>query len=313
MAVTRQFKLPSTNGRDKLHVYLWEPAAPKAVLQLSHGMCEHLGRYDDFACWLVNHDILVIGNDHLGHGMTAASPEELGYFHSSAPSATVVDDLHQVTLWVKENYPGLPVFLLGHSMGSFLARRYCMTYGEELAGAVIMGTGSQPGAILSAGQNVVKVIGKAKGARYRSPFIYNLSLGGYNSQIKNPRTPSDWLSHNTKNVDKYLLDPFCTFKFTVKGYETLFSTIAFIQNSANIANIPASLPIFVVSGAEDPVGGNGKGVLQAAAALKKQCPDTTCKLYPHMRHEILNEDDRETVYEDILGWMEKKLEITNEK
>lgn len=307
MAVTRQFKLPSTNGRDKLHVYLWEPAAPKAILQLSHGMCEHLGRYDDFACQLADQGILVIGNDHLGHGMTASSPEELGYFHSSAPSATVVDDLHQITLWAKEHFPGLPLFLLGHSMGSFMARRYCMTYGEELAGAVIMGTGSQPAPILSAGLNTAKIIGKARGSRYRSPLLYNLSLGGYNSQIKNPRTAADWLSVNPKNVDKYLLDPFCTFRFTVNGYLTLFTTIQFIQSPANIARIPNDLPIFVVSGAEDPVGGNGKGVLQAAAALKKQCPDTVCKLYPGMRHEILNEDDRAQVITDILNWIQKYI------
>lgn len=303
MAVTRQFKLPSTNGRDKLHVYLWEAAAPKAILQLSHGMCEHLGRYDDFAGWLAEQGITVVGNDHLGHGMTASSPEELGYFHAADPSATVVNDLHQVTLWAKESYPGLPVFLLGHSMGSFMARRYCMTYGDELAGAIIMGTGSQPRAVLAAGLNTARIIGKAKGARYRSPLLYSLSLGGYEGNYET----GSWLSANQKNVDKYALDPFCTFKFTVNGYETLFSTIRFIQSPANIARIPARLPLFVVSGAEDPVGGNGKGVLQAAAALKKQCPDTVCKLYSGMRHEILNEDDRMQVYTDILTWMKKKL------
>lgn len=305
MTSGREFYLPSQNGKDRLHLALWEPSGPpRAILQISHGMCEHILRYGEFGQFLADQGFVVIGNDHLGHGKTAASPQELGYFDAPDPSRAVVEDLHLVSQWAKENFPGLPLFLLGHSMGSFLARRYAMTSGEELAGAIFVGTGRQPQLVVKAGLAAAKVVAALRGPKYRSQLLYRLSTGDYDRQFEGPGT---WLSRNTENVAAYGADPLCQFQFTVKGYQGLLSTIHYIQQPKHIAQLPAQLPILLVSGAQDPVGDMGKGVAAVYRVYRRQCFDVTCRLYRKDRHEILNEVDRAGVYRDILRWLEARL------
>lgn len=306
----RELQIPSVDGIHALHVVVWEPQGEKkAVLQISHGMVEFIERYADFAEYLNDQGFVVVGNDHLGHGKTAGCDEDLGYFCKENMSAAVINDLHSVTLEMKKQYPGIPYFLLGHSMGSFMARRYLMTYGDELDGAVLSGTGAQPGVVLAAGKIIAGIIQLIKGERYRSAFMQNMSFSAYNKRIHPVRTKNDWLTKDETIVDWYNANKYCTFNFTLNGYRTLFEVLSFIQNKSNMEKIPKSLPVFMVAGEEDPVGAYGKQVTAIYEQYKTMgIKDISCKLYPNDRHEILNETDKETVYKDIADWLNAHMQ-----
>lgn len=302
-------KIQSTDKKNNLHVYTWEPEGKiEAILQISHGMKEYIGRYTEFAEYLASKNILVIGNDHLGHGLTAKDDRDLGYF-GPGKSKTVVDDLYEVTKYAKEKYgKEIPYFLFGHSMGSFMARRYLMTYGDELAGAVISGTGSQPPVVLAGGRFIAFVTGIIKGERYKSEFIKNLAFGAYLKKIENPKTDEDWLCKDDEIIERYRNDKFCMFDFTVNGYKTLFDSIAFIQNKKNIEKIPKTLPVIFISGSEDPVGNYGQGVEKAYNDFEKAgIENSEMVLYHGGRHEMLNETEREGVYDDVYTWIKDHI------
>ncbi len=302
----KKFKLPSTDTKNELHVVTWEPSGePELIVQISHGMVEYIERYDGVATYLAERGILVIGNDHLGHGHTAKNDSDLGYF-GSGMSKTVVDDLHTVTKYIKGRYPTVPLVLLGHSMGSFMARRYLMTYGNELDGAIIVGTGKQPTAVLGTAKGLCKAIKAFRGERYRSKLIANMSFSGYNKRIKPLRTKNDWLSRDNRVVDKYNADKYCTFIFTLNGYQTLFEVLTYIQTPENILKLPKSLPMIFLAGKEDPVGAYGKGVEEVYNDYKSAgVQNISIKLYENDRHEILNELDKERVYADIYAWLSR--------
>ena len=298
-----------SSGSSRLHIAVWDPSGErKAIMQISHGMIEYIKRYSHFANYLNQAGILVIGNDHKGHGLTAEKDEDLGYF-GEEKSAAVIEDLHEVTRYAKEQYGAdVPYFLFGHSMGSFMARRYLMTYGEELTGAIICGTGYTPGAVLTAGKLCAGVISKVKGERHRSKFLQKLAFGSYNKRIAYKRTANDWLTKNTEMVDAYNRDKYCTFLFTVNGYQTLFDVLGFIQKKENIEKIPKNLPVYMIAGEEDPVGNYGKGVEKVFEEYRKcGIRDLELKLYEDDRHEILNELDRENVYLDVKNWILKHI------
>lgn len=304
----KELKIASTDGKNKLHVYCWEPSvSPVAILQISHGMVEHLGRYDEFARFMADRGVIVIGNDHLGHGLTAKEGDH-GFF-GAEKSKTVVDDLYEVTKYAKTTYGGnLPYFLFGHSMGSFMARRYIMTYGGELTGVIISGTGSQPAAALFGGKLIANITGLLKGERHKPKLIKQIAFGSYLKRIENPKSKSDWLSKDEEIVKKYDSDKFCTFDFTVDGYKTLFDSISFIQKKENIEKIPNNLPILFISGTEDPVGNYGKDVESVYDTYDKAgVNDIEMLLYHDGRHEMLNEIEREGVFEDVYEWVENHI------
>lgn len=303
-----EFYISSSDGVSQLHGILWEPVGEvKAVLQISHGMVEYIGRYDRFARYLNEAGIVVVGNDHIGHGKTSKE-EDRGYFGGKEGSGMVVDDLYLITRKTKEKYKDIPYFVMGHSMGSFMIRRYIMTYGNEVDGAIIMGTGSQPASKLIGGKLILGILKAVKGDRHRSKFVDKLNFGSYNKRIRHNRTDKDWLTKDTEIVDAYLKEPMCNFIFTLNGFETLRSVTSFIQKKENIAKIPENLPIFLVSGEEDPVGNYGKGVIKVYETYRKHgIKDIEMKLYPGDRHELVNETDYEAVYKDILSWIEKKV------
>lgn len=309
MSIAETYYIPSTNGKNKLRVMVWRPEGEvQAILQISHGMIEHIGRYDDFARFLVKEHILVVGNDHLGHGESVKDEMELGYFDAEDGSQTVVNDLHEVTKSIKEEYPGVPYFILGHSMGSFMVRRYLMTYGKEINGAIVMGTGHQPDIVLAAGNMVYNILKIVKGDEYRSKLINALSLDGYNKQFAPNRTNCDWLSRNEEAVDAYINDPYCKFTFTINGFKTIFDTFSFINKQSNIAKIPSKLPILFIAGEDDPVGDKGKGVKKVYQNFKKAgLSNIQLKLYHGYRHEILNEVNKEKVFKDIYMWIKKNI------
>lgn len=304
-----QFYIKSTNDINDIHCIMWKPKGEiLAILQISHGMVEYIDRYDRFATFLAYNGILVVGNDHLGHGLSVNDDEELGYFNCDDASKTVVEDLHKITDKIKREYGNIPYFVLGHSMGSFLIRRYMMTYQNEVDGYIIMGTGSQPKIILKLAKFLLNIIKLFKGDRYRSKFVTKLAFGAYNNDFKPVVTQSDWISRDREIVQKYINDKYCTFLFTLNGYKTLFDTLEFIQISSNIKKLSKNIPLFLVSGDKDPVGNKGKDVKNIYEEYKNLgIKDIEIKLYKDCRHEILNELNYEEIYDDIYNWIKLRL------
>ena len=308
----KEIYIPSTNNRNQLHVAIWEPEREtKAILQISHGMVEYIVRYDDFAKHLNQQGILVIGNDHLGHGQSVLDESEFGYFGKEKGSA-VVDDLYEVTKYAKKQYgENIPYFLMGHSMGSFMARRYLMSYGEKITGAIISGTGYKAVPVLDAALFFTAVTKFFHGERYRSPFLKWLAFHTYNRKIADVKTENDWLTRDEAVVAAYNENPYCKFSFTVNGYETLSDTIKYIQKQSNWEKTPKQLPILMIAGEEDPVGSYGKDVKKVYKKYQQLgCNHIELKLYQDDRHELVNELDREVVYADISQWILRWSQIT---
>lgn len=308
----KEVYIPSTNNRNQLHVAIWEPEREtKAILQISHGMLEYIVRYDDFAKHLNQQGILVIGNDHLGHGQSVLDESEFGYFGKEKGSA-VVDDLYEVTKYAKKQYgENIPYFLMGHSMGSFMARRYLMSYGEKITGAIISGTGYKTVPVLDAASLFTAVTKLFHGERYRSPFLKWLAFHTYNRKIADVKTENDWLTRDEAVVAAYNENPYCKFSFTVNGYETLFGVIKYIQKQNNWEKTPKQLPILMIAGEEDPVGSYGKDVKKVYKKYQQMgCSHIELRLYKDDRHELVNELDREGVYEDISQWILRWSQIT---
>ena len=303
------FTFLSSDGKTAIHVTRWVPLnKPKALLQISHGMVEYIGRYARFAEYLAGQDILVVGNDHLGHGRSVTDDAEHGYFKHPGGLDIVLRDMHTLRELTEEEFPGVPYFLLGHSMGSFLARNYLMHYGKGLKGAIIMGTGWQPTATLKAGKLICRLLALFKGWHHRSKLVDSMAFSSNNKAFEPARTPCDWLTKDESIVDKYIHDPWCTFKFTLDGFYHLFSMIEAIEKPANIQKTPKELPILLVSGGDDPVGQFGEGVKKTHESyLAAGLANVEMKLYAGDRHEILNELDHETVFDDLKSWIENRL------
>lgn len=301
--------LPSSDGKTRLHTVIWEPAGQVwAIVQISHGMVEYVERYEAFAKFLNQYGILVAGHDHLGHGDSVRSKLDRGYFAKGYGDVYALQDLHRVTIALRKKYPYIPHFLFGHSMGSFLARRYLSVYSYEIEGAIICGTGWQPKPVLAAGRVLTKLLTMLFGDRHRSKFITGLAFGNINRGIHPLRTPKDWLNRDAREVNAYIADPKCGFLFTLNGYAALFRAMALSENILELAKMDRNMPVLLVAGEADPVGNFGKGVKRTARAFGRMgMRDVECILYPGMRHEILNEIDKETVYTDIVEWIEKRI------
>lgn len=297
----REFYYPSRDGVTKIHAIEWIPEGEvTAVLQMCHGMVEYIDRYHEFADFLTKHGVYVVGHDHLGHGKSVVSQEKLGFFHETDGNAYVIADIQQLRMQTAKKYPGVPYFIMGHSMGSFLVRQYLGLYSGGLSGAIIMGTGEQPSLVVNAGKLVCKIIAAIKGWDYRSKFVNNLAVGAYEKKMG-----AAWLSKNPENVKKYHEDPLCGFIFTVNAYYHMFSGIAKMNQQEKEGKVAKSLPLLFVAGKDDPVGNYGKGVENVYNKYKK-CgyQDVQLKLYEEDRHEILNEEDKDVVFQDILAWLE---------
>lgn len=299
------FHFDSSSGRAKIHAVRYIPEGEiRAILQISHGMVEFIERYESFAAFLTEHGILVTGNDHLGHGGSVQRKEDYGYFADTDGNRAVLNDLHLLTEITKAEYPGVPFFLLGHSMGSFYARQYLCEFGDELTGAIIMGTGCQPKLLVKLGKLLTRLLACFKGWHHRSGLVTAIAFGGYNKKISPLRTEKDWLTKDEAIVDTYLADERCSFIFTLNGYYGMFSGIDRLYQKQYLAEMPKGLPVLFVSGKEDPVGEYGKAVHRVVQMFRGAgMSDIQEKLYPGDRHEILNEIDRNVVYQDILQWI----------
>ena len=305
-----EFYFPSKDGNTEIHTIEWKPEGKvRAVLQICHGMVEYIRRYDEFAQFLCGEGYYVVGNDHLGHGKSIQAKSEYGFFNEKYGNACVLGDMHTLRQRTEKKYPGVPYFMLGHSMGSSLLRQYIQMYGNGLSGAVLMGTvADHKKAALLFGKRLCRVMAAFRGWHYRSKMVDNLVLGAYNKKFKPARTRADWITSDNENLDMYVADPLCSFMSTVNAYYNVFSGMIGIQRKESVYMIPKGLPVLFVSGADDPVGEFGKGVRKIyekyrAAGIR----DVTLRLYTGDRHEILNETDRDQVYKDLLGWFEKHI------
>ena len=282
----KEFYYPSTDGKTQIHAIRWEPEGePKAILQIIHGMVEFIDRYNDFAAYLADHGYLVTGEDHLGHGASVQSDEYHGYFGKEG-NAWVIADIHRLREMMQKEFPDVPYLMMGHSMGSFLIRQYITEngadYAKGLSGVIIMGTGWQPAAVLSAGKTVAKMLG-----------------------INKPRTISDWLTKDEKIVDWYRKQPWCTFHFTPNAYYHMFSGMQKAHDIERMKKLPEGLRILITSGAEDPVGAWGEGVRKTFMVYSDNTKcDVSIRIYDDDRHEILNETDKEQVYADMLEFLD---------
>jgi len=301
------FRLGTQDGTE-VFVYRWFPedgAGLKAVVQISHGMAEHAGRYGDFAAALVEAGYAVYANDHRGHGKAAGSLEKVGYLADDNGWNLLVDDMHRLTCSIKERHPDVPVFLLGHSMGSILSRNYIFLHAKDVSGVILSGTGGDPGLLGKIGLLIAKWEIRRKGKRAQSPLLAKLSFGNFNNAFKPNRTDFDWLSRDNAQVDRYVEDPFCGGVFTAGFFYDLLTGLAGANKSDNIKGIPPDLPIYLLSGEKDPVGKDKKGVLQVYNAYKNAgLEDVKCQFYKDGRHEMLNETNREEVYKDIIDWLD---------
>lgn len=303
-----EFFFPSSDGKTRIHAEEWLPEGEiKAVLQISHGVSEYAGRYAPFAEFLTEHGFAVIAGDHLGHGKSVAEGSPRIYFGEHDGWLHVVDDVAMLRKIGGEKFPGVPYFIMGHSMGSFITRTYLIRYPGEVDGAVIMGTGQQSPLLTGSGRLVAKIIGSRKGFGATSKTVNNLAFGSYNKSFEPKRTEFDWLSANPENVDRYIADPLCGEDATVGLFYEMLGGIRFVGAQKNVDKMDTSKPVLFISGADDPVGGE-KGATAAYNTFKKAgVADLTLKLYPGLRHEILNERENAEIYRYILNWLEKRI------
>lgn len=304
-----EFYFPSKDGNTEIHTIEWKPEGEvKAVLQLCHGMVEYIRRYDEFAEFMCSRGYYVVGNDHLGHGKSVQSKSEYGFFNEKYGNACVIGDMHTLRQRTMKKYPDVPYFILGHSMGSLLVRQYIQLYGNGLSGAVLLGVVSdQKKAVLLCGKRLCRLMAAFRGWHFRSKFIDGMVLGSYNKKFKPARTRVDWMTSDREHLDAYVADPLCSFVFTVNAYYSMFTGMLNMEKKESIYMIPKTLPILFASGTDDPVGNFGKGVRKIYEQYKAAgLQDVTLRLYAGDRHELLNETDRQQVYQDLFDWLEEK-------
>ena len=302
MIQKEEFYFDSRDGEHKIRSIRWVPEhdKPVCVLQIIHGMTEHIDRYDGFAQYMAGKGILVVGDDHLGHGKSVRPGEPYGYFCKEDAATVLVRDEHRLKKMTQEQYQGVPYIILGHSMGSFIARNYLIRYGSGIDGAVIMGTGMQSKIQLAAARALAGIQILFCGPKHVSKLIDKLAFGMFNKRIEAPKTPSDWLCSNEESVKRYRQDPMCNFTFTANGFQTLMKLIWNLHDVEKLKKMPRQLPVFFVAGEEDPVGDYGRAVKQVYESfLQLGMERVQMKLYPGDRHEILHETDRAEVYADI--------------
>lgn len=297
----------SSTKINKIRTLIWQETEkePIGIFQIAHGVSEHIERYDEFARVLASEGYIVCGNDHLGHGKSVDSPEDLGYFAEEDGDVRMVDDMHILHNIMAKKYPELPYYLFGHSMGSFCARVYAASFGFELSGLILCGTGELPSAAVVL-EEPLKLLCKKLGTRAVPPGAILDKVSTLT--VKNAKTPKDWLSKNEDNVNRYLADPLCGFDLTLGGVRDLISLANTACTDEWAFLLPFELPIMLISGAKDPIGFNGKGVINVCDNLEDAGHHPKVILYPGDRHEILNEDDREKVYADVIDWLK---EISN--
>lgn len=297
----------SSDQVHSLHHTLYAPKnTAKATLLIVHGMTEHSGRYEKFANYLADQDIAVLTYDQLGHGRSINNADELGYFAKSYPVQTLLKDTIIMADTLKRQYPDVPHFIMGHSMGSFVVRNVLQVHSNDFAGAIIMGS-SDYNPLVKAALPITKVLNQVQPKR-PNPVFANLMSKLFNAQLKDKSSKSDfaWLSLNQEAVAEYESDPLCGFDFTNNGFWTLFNLMDTGLTKDWAETIDSNFPMLFISGENDPVGNMGKGIRKLTKRMKKQgFTNVTQQLYPLMRHEPLHEEDNQRVYQDLYNWLDQ--------
>ncbi|WP_342566665.1 alpha/beta hydrolase [Psychrobacillus sp. FSL K6-4046] len=279
---------------------------PIGHVHLMHGLAEHIERYDAFIDFLVDQGFIVSGHDHRGHGKTAGKNGQLGYFADHAGFERITEDVREVLLTVREGISDVPLILFGHSMGSFVARRYMQKYSDSLSKVILSGTAFDPGVMGNMGKLIGKVASKIKSPQAESPLLNSLAFGGFNKKIDHPETPFDWLTRDEEEVRKYIEDPLCGFVPSNQLYVDMFGGMRAIHKESEIMKIRKDLPVLIISGGKDPVGKDGKDVFKVAEGMKKAgMKNITVQLVEGARHELLKEIGKEQTMEFIYKWMMK--------
>ena len=302
--VRKEAYFNSSHGKNKIRTLIWQDdeLTPIGIVQLTHGMGEHIARYDDFARFLASNGFVVCGHDHLGHGKSIESRAELGTMGAVNGDKRLVDDMHILTKIMKKRHPELPYFLFGHSMGSFCARVYAAHFGDELNGLIICGTGNTPSILSVASSGIDKLVEKY-GHMKKIDAMGDIMNKGFSMLSDDKENPLAWISANADNRLQYSNDDLCGFTYTLGGYRDIYNLMCEACDDSWPYRLPKNLPIMIISGAKDPVGMNGKGVLAVADNLVRAGFEPTVILYPGMRHEILNETEKEIVYNDVLSFL----------
>ncbi|MDL2300649.1 alpha/beta hydrolase [Clostridiaceae bacterium OttesenSCG-928-D20] len=301
----KSFTFLSTDGSSKINCQKWLPETePVGIVQIAHGVSEHIERYAEFAEHLTSQGYIVVANDHLGHGKSASSHK--GFFAEKNGWNLVVDDCCKLSILTKKEHPSLPYFLFGHSMGSFVARTFIIKYPDELDGVILSGTGQQAPALISSGSLLAKMVISRKGASYQSPLIDKIAYGSYNKTYPNAKTKFDWLSTDEEVVSKYIEDENCGFLSSAGLFRDMLGGIDFAGRMENISKMRKSLPVLFIAGNDDPVGDYGKAVLEVYHRfIKAGMQNASLKLYAGGRHEMLNEKNKSEVFEDVSAWLNR--------
>jgi len=295
------------SDRSRLYVNRWLPATPlKAVILLAHGMAEHSARYARLADTFCDKDYGVYAPDLRGHGRTADNGT-LGHFADDDGWCKVVGDLASLNQHNGQQHPGMPIILLGHSMGSYIAQCYLLHHSASLHGAILSGSNYQPVTLYRMARQIARLEKLRQGGKGRSALIEWLSFGSFNNKFKPVRTRFDWLSRDPAEVDKYAADPLCGFRCTNQLWIDLLGGLQQISKASNLAQIDPGLPILVIGGECDPVS-EGKRLKRLAHALREAgCQNLQLNIYPQARHELFNETNRDEVTADVLTWLDQAL------
>lgn len=295
----------------RLNALTWLPNEhPKAVLVVAHGLAEHAARYQELAETMVAAGVAVYAADHRGHGRTAKRAKDLGLFAEEDGWDLALDDLESVIAHASAMHKGLPVFLLGHSMGSALARCYASEHSEKLAGLILTGTLRDPGLPGKAMLEFARLVRELRGARYRSSLLQSLAYGPYSKPFRPNRTDFDWLSRDTAEVDAYIADTLCGFVPPAQMYVDLISGMQLASNPERVARMRPELPVLLAVGGDDPAAAKAESV--EALFRGAEVTDVTSKVYPEARHDLYHETNREEFFEDLTSWLQEHLSKTHQ-
>ena len=309
MAEITEFYYNSANGKNKIRAKKYIPETTiKGIVQIAHGIAEHIDRYDTFMTFLADNGYIAVANDHLGHGKSISGKEDLGAFSENDGWNTVVKDMVSLHDTITAEYSGVPYVMFGHSMGSFLTRTYIIDYPDKYDAVIISGTGHQSSLMVTAGKLLSKFLVRKNGYRSDGKQLNDIAFGSYLNKIENPKTDFDWLSTDDSTVKKYIDDPYCGFIAQTGLYADMMTGSNYVTNMNNIRRMNLDKPVYFMSGKEDPVGEYGKGVEKAYNCFKiAGVKDVMIRLYPGGRHEMLNETNSTVVFNDILNWLNAKV------
>lgn len=308
-----EFYYPSLDGKTTIHAVKWIPDNKiNMILQIAHGVTEHILRYEELANYLTNKGILVVGNDHLGHGTSIIPNSKKMYFGPQGSWNNVVKDIEKCREIISNEYPNIPYCLLGFSLGSFAVRTHLIDYPGKVDMSILIGTGQTPPLAIKLAKFIANMEVKKHGEENSTPTIRNLTFDTYNKKFAPNRTKIDWLCSNEETIDEYIKDPLRGESMSSGLFREMLTGMEYTGKLDNMKKMNKNIPILLLSGSMDPVGGYTKGVRKAAQYLKKTgINDTTLKIYPNLRHAILMEKCNQEIFNDIYNWLNDKIKNRN--